>query len=133
MRASLDDALTNALAVLKDAGESGRMPSGIELDRQVAGFMLDCAFELEELRARIRAIQASATGGAQDDKEEGLIVLAKLGLWDGAGSTSEIITVALATDRLSDLPVPYTDPQSAWARLNARQQGIVRHHCPGRY
>lgn len=54
MPATLEDALSNAIAVLQDAGESRRMPSGVPLDGEATTFMLDCAFELEELRARIR-------------------------------------------------------------------------------
>lgn len=132
MRISLDDLLTNAIAVLRDSGDSSRMPSGVELDQQTATYMLDCAFELEELRSRVRGVlDAVGVDAGQGSKEEVLIALARVGLWDGAGSVSEIITVALATDRLGDLPRPYTDIESAWERLNARQKGIVRHHHPG--
>lgn len=134
MRISLDDLLTNAIAVLRDSGDSSRMPSGVELDQQTATYMLDCAFELEELRSRVRGVlDAVGVDAGQGSKEEVLIALARVGLWDGAGSVSEIITVALATDRMGDLPQPYTDVDSAWSRLNARQQQIVQHHRPGAF
>lgn len=124
MKILTDDVLTNAIAVLQDAGAARCMPSGAALDDQTARFMLDCVFELETLRETLRSL----TGGGIDNKEETLIALARCGLWDGAGSVSEVITVALATDRLGSLPAPYLDVESAWARLNLRQQGIVRHH-----
>lgn len=124
MKILIDDVLTNAIAVLQDAGAARCMPSGTALDDQTTGFMLDCVFELETLRETLRSL----TAGGIDNKEETLIALARCGLWNGSGSTSEVITVALAMDRLSALPAPYGDVESAWARLNLRQQGIVRHH-----
>lgn len=63
-------------------------------------------------------------------KEEALIEQAKAGSWAGEGSTSEVITVALALDRPERLPTPYTTEQAAWQRLNVRQQAIVRRHRP---
>ena len=63
--------------------------------------------------------------------EERLIEQAKAGTWDGEGSVSEVVTVALATDQLDRLPRPYTSLDSAWARLNERQRAIVRRYRPG--
>lgn len=50
----------------------------------------------------------------------------------GAGvlSTSETITVALATGMHEELPPRFQDPSDAWARLDAIQQAIVGRHVP---
>lgn len=75
MPATLEDALSNAIAVLQDAGESRRMPSGVPLDAEATTFMLDCAFELEDLRARMRAEAAARADSVRPalSREEQLI------------------------------------------------------------
>lgn len=46
------------------------------------------------------------------------------------GSTSELITVFLATGRYEDLPELYRRPADAWERLDQRQRRIVRAFNP---
>lgn len=46
MPVNLDDALTSAISLLRDAGESGRMPSGEILSKSTSEFLLDSAFTL---------------------------------------------------------------------------------------
>lgn len=145
MPATLEDALSNAIAVLQDAGEPRRMPSGVPLDAEATTFMLDahsswrnCAPGYEP-KQRFRSTQryrgSDMTEQGCSEKiecpphhEERLIEQAKAGTWDGEGSVSEVVTVALATDQLDRLPRPYTSLDSAWARLNERQHAIVRRY-----
>lgn len=47
-----------------------------------------------------------------------------------AGSTSRLIATFLAVGRFESLPVPYTEPEEAWARLNAAQRDVVREFNP---
>lgn len=55
---SPDDALTLAINLLRDSVESGRMPSGIILERQVVELHEQAAAELESLRGQFRAAQS---------------------------------------------------------------------------
>jgi len=52
---SPDDALTLAINLLRDCAESGRMPSGIVLEPQVAELHEEAAEELELLREQFNA------------------------------------------------------------------------------
>ena len=52
---SPDDALTLAINLLRDSAESGRMPSGIKLEPQVAELHDEAAEELELLRDQFNA------------------------------------------------------------------------------
>lgn len=64
-------------------------------------------------------------------REEELIAIARAGdpAWAKC-STSERITVALATGWLDELPREFDATYLAWLRLNARQREIVRRHNP---
>ena len=102
--------------------------------KRVADIMVEEGFLVSDL-VDVDDLWSPPPPPKEDPKLERIIRRVLAGTaWEDSGagvlSTSETITVALATGLHGELPSGYVDPSDAWRRLDDIQQAIVRRHVP---